>query len=126
MKFPALKDIEGKLAAKQTELATLFADAKNESGELDHTKIKGFSSGSELAEAVRTLNTELDELGAKRDEMAAVLKGAERAEHDQADEIEPGDVAAKGGRQAKSIGDLFAESDAFKLKAGSNLSLIHI
>lgn len=128
MKFPALKEAEAKLAAKQGELSDLYAAAKNDAGELDHTKIKGFNSGTELAEAVRSLSTELDDLGVKRDEMRDILKGAELADaNPEIGEVESGDAAVKGAhRSTKSFGEMFTDSSAYKLKAGSNGPESHI
>lgn len=122
MKFPALTDVEGKLSAKQAELASLFADAKNADGDLDHTKIKGFASGTELAEHVRSLSAELDDLGAKRDEYAAIQKAADLAAAGV--DVESGADERSEGR--KSIGEMFVGSDAYKMKAGNTGPEAHL
>lgn len=80
--FPELREVEGKLTAKRKELHDIFADAKNEQGELDHSKVKGYESGTELAEAVRTINDEVDGLAAKAEELRAIAKGVANASDD--------------------------------------------
>lgn len=122
--FPELAEVTGKLADRRKALADLFAEAKNDKGELDHNKVKGFASGSELAEHVRAVNAEIDDLAIKREELVDVAKAAKLAS--ESDSLDPeltawlagesGAPAVGGRKQTKTFGDLFVES-----KAGSDL-----
>ena len=118
--FPELKETSGKLDEKRKELADLFAEAKNDKGELDHSKVKGFASGTELAEHVRTINAEIDALAKKHEDLVEVAKAAKLSE--ESDDLDPelqawlagekGAPSLDGRKQVKSIGELFAESGA--------------
>lgn len=117
--FPELTDVTGKLNERRKALADLFAEAKNDKGELDASKVKGFASGSELAEHVRTMNTEIDDLAKQREGLVEVAKAAKLSQ--EQDDLDP-DMAAwlagerktapTGREQRKSFGDLFIESKA--------------
>ena len=61
MTMPELTEVEGKLSNARKELHDLFAEAKNNQGELDHTKVKGYANGTELAEFVRAKPKGLEE-----------------------------------------------------------------
>ena len=122
--FPELKETSGKLDEKRKELADLFAEAKNDKGELDHSKVKGFASGTELAEHVRTINAEIDALAKKHEDLVEVAKAAKLSE--ESDDLDPelqawlagekGAPSLDGRKQAKSFGEMFVES-----KAGTDL-----
>lgn len=115
--FPELDEAQGKLDAKRKELHDLFAEAKNDDGQLDHTKVKGYSSGTELAEAVRAKNDEIDDLAKKAEELGAILKAAQHGD----DFTESGDGAlpTPTRTEAKSVGQQFVESKAHEHKGQS-------
>lgn len=116
--MPELTETEGKLKAKRQELHDIFEGAKNEQGELDHTKVKGYSTGTELAEAVRSLNDEVDDLSRKAEELRSIRKGAENAEARE-EALESGDGATKrddAPEPVKSIGQAFVEAKAYEQK----------
>lgn len=124
MKFPALKEAEGRLQAKQKELADIFAEAKDGGeGTLDLSKVQAYGGDSKsAAEDIRKLNDELSEIGAEVDRLKAVEKAAqhtEKAEEDAEDAarngIESGGPGAR--RSLKSLGDMFVESDAYEHRA---------
>lgn len=117
--FPELTETQGQLSAKRKELHDLFAEAKNEQGELDASKVKGYSNGTELAEAVRSLNDEIDDLARKAEEQQAIFKAANHA----ADfDPEAGDGGASLGQpqHTKSFGQMFVESEAYKQKGATS------
>lgn len=124
LEFPALKEAQGKLDAKQKKLAEIFAEA---GPDLDMGKVKCLDgdSGAKV-EAIRNLNKELDDLGVEVDKLREVGKAARRV-RDGNGGGEPG--AEPGGRQrapgdledraqVKSLGDLFVQSKAFKNRSG--------
>lgn len=113
--FPELTETEGKLSAKRKELHDLFAEAKNEQGELDATKVKGYSSGTELAEAVRAMNDEIDDLAKKAEEQRAIFKAAQNGDDFEA-EAGDGGAGSPGPQRTKGFGQLFTESVAYKQK----------
>lgn len=116
------KQAREKLGAKQDELGKVFAEAKNEAGEYDFTKVKCLGEGLDsigVAEKVKAMNAEADELA----KHAETLEAAEKAAGDHADR-EKGlrDVpfpGQGGGRpenrnQFKSLGELVVEAKAFQ------------
>ena len=121
--FPALKEVEGKIEAKNKELHTVFAEA---GPELDFAKVKSVKGTTrEVAAHVRSLNDELTDLGKERDDLQATLKAYERqqgggdgAKGGREGGAEPGDRPGNG-KQAKSIGQYFVESAAFKQRSGT-------
>ena len=117
---PALKEAEGKLAAKQAELKGIFDEA---GPELDMSKVKSVAGGDRQAvlEHIRALNAELDELGAKAGELREIRAAADRAaripgQRESGDGSDTKGAGDKHERELKSIGELFTASDAFKLK----------
>lgn len=122
MKFPALKDAEGKLEAKRSELAAIFDEAQNGGeGTIDLSKVKAYGGDtSAAAAAIKALNDEMSDLGQTVTELRNVEVAANVAA-DAPDEprIERGD-GRETRRSAKSLGELFVESDAFKGKTGSS------
>lgn len=110
--FPELTEVSGQLDAKRKELHDLFAEAKTDTGELDPSKVKGYANGTELAEAVRTINDEIDGLAKKESELAAIKRGAEHGA-DYEERTEPG---APGTVRSKSIGEQFVAGKAHELK----------
>ena len=108
--FPALKETDGKIADRRKELTEIFADAGES---IDPTKVKAFGGDKDAALArIRELNTELDDLAAKRADEAVVLKAAQRVAGG-----EPGDGGVdlpEATFAAKSIGEQFVKSAAYK------------
>jgi len=121
MNFPALKDAEGKMEAKRTELADIFAEAQDGGeGTIDLSKVKEFAGDtSAAAAAIKSLNDELSDLGKQADGLRAVRDAAEASAKASHGEVEHGDVRQEP-RRAKSLGEMFVESDAFTRKAGSS------
>lgn len=72
--FPELTEAEGKLAAKQNELANIFAQARDGGeGTIDLSKVKGYD---DPAAAIKALNDEMTDLGTKVDDLKAVHTAA--------------------------------------------------
>jgi HK97 family phage major capsid protein len=125
MTFPALKEAQGKLEAKRKELGEIFAEA---GPEIDLSKVKSVKGTThDIAAKIRELNDEQTDLGKQVDELVAVQKAAERARTpEDRKNVGHGEVgsdqggpAYNGGPRQKSFGELFTESDAYKLKAGA-------
>lgn len=108
--FPELDEIEGKLTAKQDELAKIFGEMGTE---LDTKKVKSLGDGVDVVAKIRELNAELDDLGKKRDPLLEVKKAAERNATRESGS-EPDAPTEQNGKQPKSIGQLFVESQALK------------
>ena len=100
MSFPALKEAEGQLAAKQAELRTIFDEA---GPDLDMSKVKSVDGDSAaIVEHIRALNAELDDLGKKADGLREVAKAADRARRIP-EQREPGDATdTKGKHEAEA------------------------
>lgn len=124
MVFPALKEAEERLKAKQDELGKIFAEA-GETVDLD--KVKAISGTTdEKAKYIRDLNTECGDLGKKAEELRGVQKAADAAKtwqeqsgSDGEPGVEPGDgnQETKGlNLRSKTVGDEFVKSGAFKHK----------
>jgi HK97 family phage major capsid protein len=118
--FPALKEAQGKLELKRKELADIFAEA---GPELDLTKVKSVKGTThDIAAKIRELNDEQTDLGKEVDSLISVQKAANQAKQ------APGSGGAEEGaengqapthrRGSKSIGEMFTQSDAYKLKQG--------
>lgn len=83
-----LKELREKLAAKQANLAAVFAAAKNDQGEYDFKSVDaailksnlgdGLKTTAQIVEKVNELNAELDDLAIQ----AESLEGAEKAARD--------------------------------------------
>lgn len=119
MNFPALKDAEGKLAAKRKELADIFSEAQDGGeGTIDLSKVKAYGGDtSAAAAAIKALNDEMADLGKNVDELRAVQRAADVATGEP-EAAEHGDDRP-AARRAKSLGELFVDSPAFKGKTGS-------
>jgi len=120
MSFPALSEVEGKLADRRKKLATIFEEA---GADIDLTKVKSVKGTThDVAAAIRELNQEMEDLGKERDGLVEVKKASERAK--QAPGSGGAEPGAENGEepqrryQQKSIGELFTASDAYKLKQG--------
>lgn len=130
VKFPALKDAEGKLEAKRSELAAIFAEARTgDDGTIDLSRVERFGGDQNAAaETIRALNDELTELGTERDRLAAVANAAAAVDTTGMGggaTLEPGDGSGST-RRTKSLGDLFVDSDAYKGRGGSSGPEAHL
>lgn len=121
--FPALKEAQGKLEAKQKDLYTLFDQA---GPDLDFTKITAID-GDSLAKVkhVQALNKEIDTLAEEVEAFLAVeataTKARERRDADKPDDGtgEPGsDPAPKGKADKRSFGEMVTDSKVIKGMAG--------
>lgn len=129
MTFPALKEAEGRLEAKQKALAEVFGEA---GPDMDMSKVKSIDGDSKAkVDWIRTTNTELDEIAVEVEQLREVAKAAERSKSSESGERGSGpgrertpDVERKA--QLKSVGELFTDSPAFKGRAGSNGPEAHL
>jgi HK97 family phage major capsid protein len=131
MPFPALVEVEGKLEAKQKELAKVF----DEAGEtLDLAKVVTLPSGvtkgdsKSVRDYIVAANNELTDLGKQRDELLP-LDAALKAANDRRREAEglppadeDGDATKNGPKRGGdgaelSMGKAFIQSVAFKNRA---------
>ena len=118
--FPALKEAEAKLSAKQSELKSIFDEAGPELDMSKVTSVKGDSAA--IVEHIRALNAELDDLGVKAGELREIQSAAERAaripgQRESGDDRKSDEAGHESKPSVKSIGEMFTGSDAFKLKA---------
>jgi HK97 family phage major capsid protein len=132
MAFAALKEKEDALAAKRAELSGIFKEAGQE---MDLTKVKSIKGTTvDKAAHIRKLNDEQTELGKEVDDLRAVQKAAERTRvanerglDDGAGEAGSDHGPSAGSRPAaKSFGQLFVESQAYKGKQGPVGPTAHI
>lgn len=124
VRFPALEELEGKIEAKSKTLAVVFDEA---GPEMDLTQVKSISGDTMAkAEEIRKMNDELTDLGTQRDELLAVRKAAERvrtatvpgADGEQGSEPNAAAANITAREQAKSFGELFTASQAYKARTG--------
>lgn len=115
MNFPELTEVEGKLSAKQAEIAAIFAEAK-EGDTIDLRRVKSLGADADVAAKVVELNKELEDLGKQRDPLLKAKVAYER--ESERDELEGGtenaDSRKTSNKEAKSIGRLFVDSPAYK------------
>jgi HK97 family phage major capsid protein len=118
MTFPALKEAEGRLKQKQDELGAIFAEA---GPDLDLNKVKSVSGATDsksVAEYIRNLNTEVgdiaEEVKGLNDVQKAAAEQAKRAERGEPTPEDDGGIKA-----AKSFGEAFVKSEAFKTKGAT-------
>lgn len=131
--FPALNEVEGKIADRQKKLAQIFEEA---GPNIDFTKVKSVEGDSiAVRDAVKALNDELTELSKDRDELRERKAIAERvtafkspdAEDDGDDgSSESGGDDHRKSQRTKSFTELFMESDAYKHKYAGVTSDIDI
>lgn len=129
--FPALDEARGKLGAARKSLKSVF----DEAGEtLDMAKVKSIDGDTAAKVAwIQAKNAEIDEHAKTVEGLEAVaqaaagVKAAETEAEAKARGGEPGD-GSNGKRETgtKTVGDLFTESDAFKLKRGSQGPEAHL
>lgn len=123
MSFPALKEAQGKLDAKRKELASIFDEA---GPDVDLTKVKSVKGTShDIAAKIRELNDEATDLGKEVDSLQAVAKAAARAKTADDQHLGTGESGAENGERTdgftgrtKSFGQMFVESDSYKMKQG--------
>lgn len=116
MAFPALKDAQGKLSAKRTELKAIFDQA---GPEMDFTKITTIDGDTKAkVEAVRSLDAEVNDLAKDVEGLLAIQKAADASAAHGEHGTESGDGATGVERngERKSFGEAFTKSDAYKSK----------
>lgn len=118
MPFPALDELNGKIAVKQKEIGTIFDEA---GPDLDLKRVKSVKGDSHvIASHVRKLNDELTDLSKQRDDLVAVEKAhnasrvAGEGNGETGDGADPTPVPA----QRKSLGEMFTRSKAYKARSG--------
>ena len=110
--FPELKETQGKIDLYRKELADIFADAGTE---IDLAKVKAFSGDKAAALGrIRELNAELDALEAKKADAQETLKAAQRAQGFEAGDSHEAPAEQDRPAAAKSIGEQFVKSAAYK------------
>lgn len=112
--FPALRDAEGRLDAKNKELASIFEEAGSE---MDMKKVK---SVSDPVSAIRALHEEISEIGEEVDGLKAVQKAADASKATSG--AREGEREQKQAREDEfryqSFGDAFMKSAAYTGKSG--------
>jgi HK97 family phage major capsid protein len=111
--FPALTEVEGRLKAKRDELAVIFTEA---GPEMDLAKVKALDGDIYAkAAAIKALNDEMTDLGAKADELrgvaraaTAVRDGEEKGE--TSDDQDPGED--RRTKRTLTFGEAFVKSGA--------------
>ena len=111
MSFPALIEVEGKIADRQNILKSIFDEA---GPELDMKKVKSLGDSADVVAKIRELNTELDGLVKERVELVEVRKAYEASRNapERTERIE-------SAPSAKSFGDAFVKSAAFQTKGAT-------
>ena len=122
-----LKELREKLGAKQDELGKVFAEAKGDDGQYHFENVTCLGSGVKgsiaVAEKVKAMNSELDELAGQ----AETLEAAEQAAGDHAGRQKsrggftmPGGGEVKGrgnypdtGARFKSLGEMVSEHKSY-------------
>ncbi|WP_030777345.1 phage major capsid protein [Streptomyces sp. NRRL S-920] len=126
IEFPALKQAQEALDERRKALATVFSEA---GPDYDMSKVKSLQGDSTAkVEEIRKMNDEIIERKKKLDELQIVGRAAAASKQDE-EAAERGDGARGGGREAErkggrrlSLGESFAESQAFKgYKPGSGV-----
>lgn len=107
--FPELTEAEGKLTAKQNELANIFAQARDGGeGTIDLSKVKGYD---DPAAAIKALNDEMTDLGTEVDKLKAVHTAAGNV-----DALTPGSEPDAPGTKGGTVDpyERIVKSAAFK------------
>jgi hypothetical protein len=116
-----VKDADDMLAEKSKSLHEIFTKAGDDVdfGHKDVLQLTGKKSSQEVVEHVRSLNTELEEIGTKRDEVLSLRKIRDDNQKRRNEPANPlnhgGDEDRSGGRKSvvlKSIGDIVMRSQA--------------
>jgi HK97 family phage major capsid protein len=126
--FPKLKEAKEKKAEKQKELAEVFKIAGDDvdlAKVIQAKHISGARTTHDVSAWIREKNDELTELGKDVDDLVGVAKAAAAARTSDDKDLhrsESGDGASDdvggNGQRVKSFGQMFVESDAYKLKQG--------
>ena len=122
MEFPALKEAQGKLDAKNKELFDIFQEA---GPQRDMNLVKSISGDSAAKVAhIQALDKEINDLADGLEKLKAVHGIADRFREQRNGSGEPGsDGEPKrggDGAQLKSVGELFTASAAYKKRSGQN------
>jgi HK97 family phage major capsid protein len=129
MQFPALKEAQGRLEARQADLHKIFDEA---GPDLDMSKVKSVDGDSAAKAArIRELDTEINDLTDKVKELeetaGIAAKHRQDRERQRAEADGGGEKGADGDRgqirndaRTKSFGELFTDSAAYKRRAGQN------
>ncbi|GAB1823567.1 phage major capsid protein [Herbidospora sp. RD11066] len=126
MTFPALTEAQGKLDLARKSLHEVFEQA---GPELDMSKVTVIDGDSKAkAEWIRTKNDEIDDLAVTVEGLVDVAKAAQRSREHAAKGEQRGERGdeRKGERGAKSLGEMFIESDAFTKRQGQNGPEAHL
>jgi HK97 family phage major capsid protein len=115
-----LETKRGELDHVRKEIADIFAEA---GPDLDLGKVKSVQGNtSEIAAHIRALNEKATDLGVEVDNLTAVANAAEKARGTTGPEGESGaeqdERKAKREVEAKSVGELFTDSVAYKSRTG--------
>jgi HK97 family phage major capsid protein len=129
--FPALDEARGKLDTARKSLKGVFDEAGTE---LDMAKVKSVDGDSAAkVEWIRTKNAEIDDLAKQVEGLEVVAKAAAgvKSAEDEAEKKARGGERGDDGKgkretETKSVGELFTDSDAFKLKRGSQGPEVHL
>lgn len=119
LEFPALKQAREGLDAKRDELASILREA---GPEYDMSLVKSLPGDSHAkVDAIRALNTEIDERKGKVDDLLVVARAARAAADGKSEAAERGsDAGAKTGEERETkagrrgFGELLMASDAIK------------
>jgi HK97 family phage major capsid protein len=124
IEFPALKEAQGKLDAKNKELWSVLDEA---GPDLDMSKVTSIEGDTKAkVEWIRAKNAEIDEVGKEVEGYRQVAKAAamrRRAGGAEGGAEPGGDLKDKQDRrevETKSFGELFVKSKAFTGKQGSS------
>lgn len=111
LEFPALKETQGKLTDRRKQLKDIFDEA-GDTMDMEKVKVIEGDSTAKVA-AIRNLNTEIDDLQKEIEAYLVIQKGAEgAADFDEEGRQEKGGGGGGSPTHIKSIGELFAESEA--------------
>lgn len=125
MPFPALKEAQDKLEAKNAELFKLFEEA---GPDLNLKQVKSLPAGvaygdtRAVASLIRKYNDEASVLGEEVKSLQAVESAHQKSQQkpgEGAGESGSGNAGDDGQKGIKSIGQHFVESQAYKGKTGS-------
>ena len=129
----ALVEARKKLEEKQKALEKVFEEAKTDAGELDFRNVKCLGEGlttAAIAEKVRDMNAELNDLYDECAKLADAEKGGETLDRiRKMKHPEPGDPEAKeAAKSIKSLGELVSEDERYvdhfvKCHAGGGITL---
>jgi HK97 family phage major capsid protein len=118
MAFPALADAQGKLDQRRQALKGIFDEA---GPDMDMAKVKSIDGDTKAkVDHIRNLNAEIDDLAKEVEDYKAIEGIAAKARQGQDDPArELGtDPGPKGPQGAKSLGEMFTGSTAFKGRQG--------